>query len=125
MKLIVCDIDGTIVDAPTQKLPSKRLISAIKLVKDEYLVTCATGRSRSWAKEILASAHLTAPCIVGGGTYVMHSETYDILMEKPLLPSSIRDKRETLKDYLDERVLVNDYKEEDYLNGGWEMQALH
>jgi hypothetical protein len=124
MKLVVCDIDGTLIDSPGQKLPSARLIKTIYAVKDKYLVTCATGRSRSWAKPVLSAAHFTAPCILGGGTHIVDQTSQAIIWEQPLPPSTLESIKATLRDHPDVRVIFNDYTEDDYLSGGWPLEKL-
>lgn len=124
MKLIVADIDATLIDSPKQKLPSERLVNAIQAVKNEYLVTCATGRSRSWAKPFLEAARFTAPCILGGGTHLVDPETQEIIWDLPLPPDQLESIKSILRPYPDLHILLNDYTEDDYIQGGWELRRL-
>jgi HAD superfamily hydrolase (TIGR01484 family) len=124
MKLIVCDIDDTLIDSPEQKLPSQKLVDAIRSVKEHALVACATGRAKTWALPVLQAAHFTAPCIVAGGTVILDPDTYDILHEKHLPKSQLENIKNILREYPDLRVCFNDYDDNDYLSGGWEMERL-
>ena len=124
MKLIVCDIDGTLINSPSQKLPSERLIKVIQDIKENYLVTCATGRSRSWAKPVLEAAAFTAPAVLGGGTHIVNPQSQQLIWEQPLLPYALEGLKAILKEQTDLRVLFNDYTEEEYLNGGWGLENL-
>lgn len=124
MKLVVSDIDGTMIYSPSQKLPSERLISAIKSVKSHTFVTCATGRALSWAMPVLKTAGFTAPCIIGGGTLILSCDTFEVLLEKKLPTKQLESIKSILRSYPDSRVLFNDYTEDEYLNGGWELGRL-
>ncbi len=124
MKLIVADIDATLIDSPKQKLPSKRLVSAIQSIKSEYLVTCATGRSKSWAKPFLEAAGFTAPCILGGGTHLVDPQTQEIIWDLPLPSDQLENIKSLLRPHQNLYVLFNDYTENDYINGGWELERL-
>lgn len=124
MKLIVANIDGTIVNSPDQKIPSQALVDVIQSVKDEYYITCATGRSRSWAKPVLEAAHFTAPCILGGGTYIVDPETLDVVWKLPLPADQLQNIKNILRKQSDLKVLFNDYSEEEYMAGGWELDRL-
>ncbi|HSX41715.1 MAG TPA: HAD-IIB family hydrolase [Candidatus Saccharimonadales bacterium] len=125
MKLIVADIDQTLIDSPVQKLPSERLVKAIQNVKGAgYLVTCATGRSRSWAKPFLEAAQFTAPCILGGGTHLVDPKNQEIIWDLPLPVDQLENIKNILRPNPDLHVLFNDYSEDDYINGGWQLDKL-
>jgi len=72
--LIVVDVDGTLINSPEQKTPSPRVIELIAQLEDRVLVTCATGRSLSWAEPVLKTANFTAPPILWGGTYILNPD---------------------------------------------------
>ena len=124
MKLIVVDIDGTLIDSPREKVPSDSFIKVVQDIKEDYLVTCATGRSMSWAKPVLESAGFTAPPIIGGGTLILNPVTLQPEHEYYIPQDQLKNIKSILKAYPDSRVLFNDYTEEEYLNGGWELSTL-
>jgi hydroxymethylpyrimidine pyrophosphatase-like HAD family hydrolase len=43
-KAIIFDIDGTVVDSPEQKMPSRRVVEAFNKKREEYFLCAATGR---------------------------------------------------------------------------------
>jgi len=124
VKLIICDIDGTIIDSPAQKLPSERFVAAVQAIRSTHYVTCATGRVVSWARPFLEAAHFTAPCIIAGGTAIVNPNTYELLYEHPLPPEQFDNIKEILKSYPDSKVLFNDFTEEEFLEGGWDLSRL-
>lgn len=124
MKLVVVDIDGTLIDSPNEKVPSDEFVKTVQKIKERVLVTCATGRSESWAKPVLDKAGFTAPPIIGGGTLILDPTTLRPLHEYYIPQDQLQNIKDILKDYPDSRVLFNDYTEEEYLDGGWELSTL-
>lgn len=43
-KAIIFDIDGTAINSPAQKTPSKQLIKAVREIEKDYYICAATGR---------------------------------------------------------------------------------
>ncbi len=124
MKLVVVDIDGTLIDSPAQKVPSDEFVKVVQQIKDDVLVTCATGRSESWAKPVLEKAGFTAPSIIGGGALILDSRTLKAEHEYLIPQEQLKNIKNIVKTYPDSRVLFNDYTEQQYLSGGWEIQTL-
>jgi HAD superfamily hydrolase (TIGR01484 family) len=124
-KLIVTDLDGTLLDSPTQKLPSDDLATIIRKLQNRgILVACATGRALSWTRPVMEAAQFSAPCIVGGGSMLVDPSDYSII-EQHDLPQGQLDKIKTLlKNLSDTRVLFNDYTDSDYMAGGRPMPEL-
>lgn len=86
---IITDVDGTVVDSPEQKVPSKDLISVVKKLKKTHYVCAATGRPWSFAKIILQSLGLTDICIISAGTQLCDPVTGKILWQKNISKESI------------------------------------
>jgi hydroxymethylpyrimidine pyrophosphatase-like HAD family hydrolase len=61
-KAIIFDIDGTAIDSPSQKIPSDRLIKAVRQIETEYFVCAATGSGmvfcRACNKRLIADRSL-------------------------------------------------------------------
>ena len=83
-KAIILDVDGTIINSPKQKLPSKKLIESIDKVKDKYFVCVATGRTWTFAKPIINSLKLTKPCILADGTQICDPVSGKTLLQKTI-----------------------------------------
>ncbi len=123
-KLVILDLDQTLLDSPTKQLPSLKFINTVQQIRDDIIVGCATGRSYSWSLPVLQSAHFTAPCILGGGSMIVNPYTYQIT-ESFYLPNYQLNKiKSILSKYPETKILFNDYKAEDYENGGWELNRL-
>lgn len=124
MKLVVVDIDGTLVNSPAQKVPSDDFVRVIQEIKKEILVTCATGRSVSWAKPVLEKAGFTAPPIIGGGTLILDPSTLEPRHEYYIPQEQLGNIKGILREFPESRVLFNDYTEDEYLAGGWPLEKL-
>lgn len=112
-KAIIFDIDGTVVDSPTQKLPSPRTASAFTKASHSYFICAATGRPWTFAKDIIQK--LTHdPCIVAGGTQI-RSFQGDILWESDLPKEALDHILKVIRSYPDHSLLFNDYEESAYL----------
>lgn len=117
-KAIIFDIDGTALDSPKKELPSSRLAAAIDGLKDEYYLSAATGRSWTWAKDIIEHLNLDDPCIVAAGTQICDPKTGETLWQSDMDPKDIEEAMDILKTIRNCRLLYNDYSGEDYFAGG-------
>jgi Cof subfamily protein (haloacid dehalogenase superfamily) len=115
---IIFDIDGTVVDSPTQKLPSDEMIQAFNQLKDTYYLCAATGRSWTFAKTVLQPLQLTDPSIISAGTQICNPITGEILWQVLLSDESIKQALEIFKQYNEYKLLYNDISEDEYFNGG-------
>src|SRR5436190_4584553 len=117
-KAIIFDIDGTAIDSPDQKLPSQRLIDAIRAVENKYYVCAATGRVWPFARHIIKAMKLVDPCIISGGTQIINPASEEILWQSNLESQDFKAALNIIKQYPDYLVIYNEYTEEDYLKGG-------
>ncbi|MEO8862810.1 MAG: HAD family hydrolase, partial [Candidatus Saccharimonadales bacterium] len=124
MKAIIFDIDGTAIDSPEQKLPSKRLIEAVRSIESDYYVCAATGRVWSFAEPVLKGLALTDPCIISAGTQICDPATGKIVWQCDIEPAALSEAIAVVKQYPDYRVLYNDNNEDAYLNGGISVNSL-
>ena len=113
-EIIIFDIDGTVVDSPEQKMPSTRMIDAFKLCNDKYVMSAATGRPWTFAKEIIQSV-TTSPSIVAGGSQI-RSVNGNVLWQCSIPDSVIDEILEILQACDNLSLLWNDYEESKYLN---------
>lgn len=123
-KAIIFDIDGTAIDSPSQKLPTKRLIRAAQDIENEYFLCAATGRVWSFAEPVLQGLNLVDPCIISAGTQLCDPTTGKILWQSNIERIDMQVVLNILKKYPDYKVLFNDYDEDAYLNGGLEVSDL-
>lgn len=115
---IILDLDGTAVDSPEQKLPSQRLIAAVKNLLPKYHISSATGRNWTYGKSVIQALGLTDPCIISAGTQICDPQTGKILWQQTIPPQVVKQVVEVLNKYPDYKMLFNDYVEEEYLEGG-------
>jgi Cof subfamily protein (haloacid dehalogenase superfamily) len=118
-KIIIFDIDGTAVDSPKQKLPTKNLVEAIKKIEDRYYLCPATGRCLTFAKDILKSLNIKDLCIVSGGTQIYDPQTKKIIWQKDIEYKALETVINIFKKVNGkQRLIYNDYTEDDYFFGG-------
>ena len=88
MKLLALDIDDTLID--TGKLPSERLIRAIRLAEAHGVtVILATGRGYLGSRAIREALSLYGPLIHYGGAVVSDGRTGEHLFENYLRPEDV------------------------------------
>lgn len=114
-RAIIFDIDGTAIDSPKQKLPSKALTDSIDRAKQRYYLSAATGRVWSFVKPVLQGMHLTDPSIISAGTQICNPTTGEILWQKTIPQKSLGEVIEILKTNPGYKILYGDYTEDDYL----------
>ena len=114
-KLIILDIDGTVVDSPEQKLPTERLKNAVKLVQKTYKVVAATGRPWTFAKFIIQDLDLKDPSIVAGGTQIRNPDG-SVQWQCDIPDASLNQALKIIEKFEWHSLLWNDYKEEKYLD---------
>lgn len=115
---IIFDLDGTALDSPKQKLPSKKLVDATIALEDSYYLCAATGRVWSFAKHVLQGMHLVDPCIISAGTQICNPVSGEIIWQKTLPEKSLHEVLKIFQEYPDYKLLHNDGTEDDYFNGG-------
>jgi len=63
-KLLICDVDGTLIPNSQHGMPSRKVISAIRKAHEKIAVSIATARSHSQIMHIIEPLQLTSPCII-------------------------------------------------------------
>lgn len=117
-KAIIFDLDGTAIDSPIQKQPTERLSSAALNLQNDYYLCAATGRCWTFAKNVLQGMHLSDLCIISGGTQICDPRTGEIVWQKDITPQALNDVVKIFKKNGRQRIIFNDYTEEDYFHGG-------
>lgn len=123
-KAIIFDIDGTAIDSPAQKVPSDRLIEAVRTIESNYYVCAATGRVWSFAEPILRGLSLSDPCIISAGTQICNPASGEILWQCDINAIDMEAVLVVVKEYPSYKVLYNDNDEDAYLNGGLDTASL-
>lgn len=115
---IIFDLDGTAVDSPIEKLPSPRLVAATQQLEENYYLSAATGRCWSFAKDIIQGLELKDLCIVSGGTQICDPQTGEVVWQKDIDPQALRAVISIFSENGEQKIIFNDYTEDDYFNGG-------
>ena len=121
---IIFDIDGTAIDSPSQRLPSQRLKNAVKAIEDKYYICAATGRTWATGQAILQSMGLVDPCIISGGSQICDPQTGTILWQCNLEFPSIKAIKEALLQHPGYGLVINNFTEHDYFEGGFPPNEL-
>jgi HAD superfamily hydrolase (TIGR01484 family) len=121
---LIFDIDGTAIDSPRQKLPSERLLKAVRAAEGKYYICAATGRTWSFGKDILQGMGLVDPCIISGGTQICDPQTGKILWQCNINPEDIQAIKNVLIRHPGYGIVINDFSEDDYFGGGFPPEEL-
>ncbi len=117
-KAIIFDIDGTAINSPQQKIPTQRLIDAIRGAESSYYICAATGRVWSFAEPILRAMKLVDPCVISSGTQICDPSNGKILWQSNLETVDLEEALRIIKQYPNYMAVYNEYTEDDYLYGG-------
>lgn len=123
-RAIIFDIDGTAIDSPSQKVPSERLVKAVRKVENDYYVCAATGRVWTFAEPVLKGLSLVDPCIISAGTQICNPASGDIIWQCDVDKADMEAALVIAKEYPDYKVLYNDNDEDAYLHGGLDVSNL-
>ena len=123
-RLVIVDLDQTLLDSPKQKVPSVAAIQVVQEIYPEVLVGFATGRVYSWTLPVLKAVNFTAPCIIGGGASIVDPQTHKVVSSISISSEGLNAIKAILVDYPALKLLFNDYTDEDYLNGGWGLERF-
>lgn len=123
-KLVIVDLDQTLLDSPKQQLPSQEFINAVESIRENIVVGCATGRAYSWALPVLEAANFTALCILGGGAIIVEPENYEFIEQRYIPSSQLMNIKNIAANYPKLGYLFNDYTEKDYESGGWNLERF-
>lgn len=117
-RAIIFDLDGTAVDSPVEKLPSTRLVTAVRQLEKNYFLSAATGRCWTFAKDIIQGLQLQDLCIVSGGTQICSPVTGEVVWQKDIETEALKKVIAVFAENGKQRLIFNDYTEDDYFNGG-------
>lgn len=117
-KAIIFDLDGTAIDSPLQKRPTERLTSATLRLQNDFHLCAATGRCWTFAKDVIQGMQISDLCIISGGTQICDPKTGEIVWQKDITPQALYDVIEIFKKNGTQKLIFNDYTEEDYFKGG-------
>ena len=92
-KLLLLDVDGTLVASKADALPSQKVIEAIGRVRDKIDIGIVTGRPYQHTKAVIESLELTGIGVFNGGAEIVNLETGETVFRQSL---SIETARETL-----------------------------
>lgn len=115
---IIFDLDGTAIDSPVQKLPTERLSLAAQKLQERYYLCAATGRCWTFGRDVLQGLHLKDLCIISGGTQICDPKTGEVVWQKDITPKALGEVIQIFSENGKQRLIFNDYTEDDYFNGG-------
>lgn len=85
IKLIVTDIDGTLIDS-SEKIPSKLLDTVQECREKGIRFTVATGRTMELAAPIIKELGITDPCVISNGACIMQDNHCLVKHDFSVLP---------------------------------------
>lgn len=89
-KIILCDIDGTLLSNNKNGKISRKIKDTIINARNDITVGIASGRHLDGVTGIFRDLGLSRPCIINGGAQIVNPVTRKILWEKPILPKDLK-----------------------------------
>lgn len=93
-KLLLLDVDGTLVESSGSARPSKRLVESIGAAKKQLQVSVVTGRADFLAAPVTNDLELSGPSVFDGGASILDLPSYKEVWSQKL---SVEKLREVLK----------------------------
>lgn len=113
-KIILCDIDGTLLSNNKNGKISKKIRDTIIRAGNDITVGIASGRHLDGVTGIFSELGLKKPCIINGGAQIVNPVTRKILWEKPILPKDLKNITSLLNKTADKIWVVDNNKEKLY-----------
>lgn len=88
-KLLLLDMDGTIVASKADAMPSPRVVQAVKKAQQHVHVAMTTGRPKSFADPVIDVLGISGPSVFNGGAEVIDITTGELLYRQQLSVESI------------------------------------
>jgi Cof subfamily protein (haloacid dehalogenase superfamily) len=83
-KSLLLDVDGTLVPVGPNSKPSEKVTESLRRARKKASVSLVSGRSIEWLEELFRTLDLSDPCIINGGSQIIHPKTREILWERPI-----------------------------------------
>lgn len=90
-KLLLLDIDGTLVDSKQDALPSATVVAAVKAAQQHLQVAVATGRPQGLAQPVIDALSLHGYGIFNGGAEIIDTSSGETLSNQWLEPDIMRE----------------------------------
>jgi Cof subfamily protein (haloacid dehalogenase superfamily) len=117
-RAIIFDLDGTAINSPIQKLPTKRLVNILEKLQNKYFLSVATGRCWTFAEEVVKSLKIKDLSVLSGGTQICNTRSGEVVWQKNISQDALRKVVEIFSENAKQKLIFNDYTEDDYFNGG-------
>lgn len=120
-KALMSDVDGTLIPYDYNAVPSKNVITAIKLAQEKLTVCLVTGRAYGFTKHILEKLDLkTGYVVLNNGAQVINLTTNKTIYDQPIAPQDIQEivalfQKENVPFYLKQDETNLDYKEAPFM----------
>ena len=83
-KLLLLDVDGTLVESNPDALPSPKVVTAIQLAQEKLAVGLVTGRPYGFTKKVIDALQLTGVGVFNGGAEIIELQTGKVLFRQAL-----------------------------------------
>lgn len=98
-KLLLLDVDGTLVENKQEALPSPQVIEAITKAKEKVSIGIVTGRPYEHTKKVIESLGLSGVGVFNGGAEIINMETGEILYRQSLSVQTAQEVLEIILPY--------------------------
>jgi len=105
-KVIIFDLDGTVVPSKLEGMPSEEVIKTVHKMQGKIKLSFATGRSINTCRNIEKALGLTDPCIISGGSLIVNPKTEEVLWEHHL-PDEVVEKVVNISSEFSNKISIN------------------
>ncbi len=127
-KVLMLDIDGTLIKLEHNAKPSIRVLEAIKQAQQKLHVGIVTGRPLFFLQDFFNLVKLESPCIINGGAQIIDPLTKSVLWEQCIDKKDLRSIADMLPKQLENTVIVdtanNEYPFSSYLEINKPLKAV-
>lgn len=91
VKLVMLDIDGTLVEPNRNSLPSQKVIDAVTKARQSAQVSVITGRAKLFSDHVIDALGLTGPSVFDGGADIRDVVTNEQVLRCTLSVDMLRE----------------------------------
>lgn len=90
-KLLLLDVDGTLVESKEGALPSPRVIEAVKAASAQIDVAIVTGRPYAYTKDVISALGLKGLGVFNGGAEIINIVTSEQLFRQTMAVETVQE----------------------------------
>lgn len=90
-KLLLLDVDGTLVPVGPNNQPREAVCQALEKAREHVNISIVSGRCLEWLEKLFQTLKLEDPCIINGGSQIINPKTKEVLWERAINKESLNE----------------------------------